>query len=225
MAFLKSKNSLMKKVLFGVMIMCACFHGRGQGLSNFFSQKEAEIKYLVQQIAALQVYITDAEKGYQIVDKGLSAIGSIKQADLLMHQGYFESLKGVSPMIARSANVSTIAELEREISQAIQLHLSRIRQSGQFTAAELGYVQRVFDKVTAGALDDMNQLSLLLTSGNYQFSDDERMARIELIRKDMQDKYEFAQGFGKEAEMLALSRLKDQNSVNTMQLLYDLKKP
>jgi hypothetical protein len=215
----------MKNILLGIAVMSTCVHSSAQGLSNFFSQKEAQIKYMVQQIAALQVYISDAEKGYQIVEKGLSAIGDIKRTDLSMHQDYFGSLSKVNPTIAGSADVSAMADLEDRINEAVRLHLSRIRQSGQFTSGELGYIQTVFDRVTAGAHDDMNQLSLLLTAGNYQFSDDERMARIVSLGKDMQDKYEFTQAFGKQAEMLALSRLRDQNSVQALQSLYDLKNP
>ena len=68
----------MKHIIILLILAFSFGNGQSQGLSDFFSQSEADIKYMLQQVAALQVYIGYAEKGYSIAQKGLTFIGDLK---------------------------------------------------------------------------------------------------------------------------------------------------
>ncbi len=50
-------------------------------------------KSLLQQIAALKVYIDYAQKGYSIAKEGLTLIGNIKNREFDLHSKYISSLK------------------------------------------------------------------------------------------------------------------------------------
>ena len=64
-----------------------------QTVNEWVNQKSTQKKYLLQQIAALQVYINYAKKGYNIVSGGINTIRDIKKGDLNLHNTFFSSLK------------------------------------------------------------------------------------------------------------------------------------
>ena len=83
----------MKKVFTGVMVFIAI-------TSNAQTQK----KYMLQHIAALQVYIGYAKKGYNIASKGINTVRNIKNGDFNLHRDFFSSLKNINPAIMNAAN-------------------------------------------------------------------------------------------------------------------------
>jgi hypothetical protein len=58
---------------------------QGQFLGGFFSQKQTELKYYLQQIAALKLYAGFLEKGYSIAREGLTVIAEIKNGEFNLH--------------------------------------------------------------------------------------------------------------------------------------------
>ena len=88
----------MKKILtIFLLVIASCV--QAQNWQEWTQQKKTQIKYLVSQIAAYQVYATYVEKGYVIAKKGLTAIQNIKKGDFSLHDEYFTSLKNVNPKI------------------------------------------------------------------------------------------------------------------------------
>ena len=59
---------------------------KAQTFSEWFRQKKTQEKYLIQQIAGLEVYAGYLKKGYKIFDTGSKTISKIKSGDLNMHQ-------------------------------------------------------------------------------------------------------------------------------------------
>ena len=97
----------MRKILMILLVLTVpCVHA--QTFQEWTQQKKTQIKYLVQQIAAFQVYIGYVEKGYSIAKKGLNAISNIKHGDFSMHNDYFNSLKIVNPKIKKYWKVADI---------------------------------------------------------------------------------------------------------------------
>lgn len=65
-------------------------------------------RMLLEQIAALKVYIGYAQKGYSAVKKGLNTIGDFKRGEFNLHTDYLNSLKVVNPKIKKYARVTEI---------------------------------------------------------------------------------------------------------------------
>lgn len=91
----------MMKMIFLIAIILFTHSAKAQTWEEWFRQKETQKKYLLEQIAALQVYIDYAQKGYKIASNGLEIIEQIKTGDLNQHQVFFNSLKRINPAIAK----------------------------------------------------------------------------------------------------------------------------
>ena len=68
-------------------------------VSNQVHAQKPKHKRLIEQIAALQVYIGYAQQGYIIANKGLTTVRNIKNGDFNLHRDFLSSFKKVNPKI------------------------------------------------------------------------------------------------------------------------------
>lgn len=206
----------MKKLLsFLLVLMAVSGSLKAQTFAEWFQQKKTQKKYLIQQIAALQVYIGYAKKGYNIAKDGLNTIGGFTRGEFDLHGDFINSLKNVNPEIKRYAKVADIIALQVKIVQQSGRAYRQLQRSDMLSANELNYIDRVFARVLDDCEQILDELITVTTNGKLEMKDDERMSRIDRLYLDMQDSYTFSKGFSDEAQALALSRKKEQNDVIT----------
>lgn len=211
----------MKKTLTILSILAAC-SVHAQNLQEWTRQKKTQIKYLIEQIAAFQIYSGYVEKGYSIAEEGLHAIHTIKNGDFSLHNEYFNSLKIVNQKIKNYWKVSDIIALQFKIVRACHSQRNAILQSGLFSPDETSYCSKVLANLLDGCTDIIDQLMLLTTDGSSQMKDDERISRIDGLHADMMDRFVFTQHFAREAHGLALQRLLDANDLRTSRALLNI---
>lgn len=196
---------------------------KAQTFEEWFQQKKTQKKYLLQQIAGLQVYIGYLQKGYSIAKNGLTAIGDFKNGEFNLHSDYFNSLKNVNPRIKSYARVADIISVQVKIVQTYHQVYSQAKKSNAFTTDEINYLYRVFERLTDDCNANIDELIMLTTSGKLEMKDDERLQRIDALYNDMQDKYTFAKSFSNEAMELAAARIKAKNDVQTSRVILGIK--
>lgn len=193
-----------------------------QRLKEWVSQKKTQTEYLILQIAANKVYLELVKKGYRIAKDGLNTISSFKRGEFDLHDVFFKSLKNVNPEVKRYVRVAETIALQRKIIAEYNRMIGQLATSDAFTADEIGYLQGVFKRL----LDDcelvLDDLVTVITSGKLEMKDDERMARIDKLFLDMQDKYTFSQNFSGEARAMAAARLQEKGEIITSRILRGL---
>ncbi len=214
----------MKKTLIMLLLFLSAVGSvQAQTFSEWFRQKKTQKKYLLQQIAALKVYIEYAQKGYKIAKEGLTTIGGFTKGEFNLHGDYFNSLKMVNPEIKRYAKVADIIAMQQKIVQDYNRSYGQISRSNAFNADELDYIRRVFNRLLDDCEEILDELIAVTTNGKLEMKDDERMARIDKLYLDMQDKYTFAQSFSNDAKTLAAAKTKENTDVQTSRALQGIK--
>ena len=211
------------RLLFILLLTGISFFVKAQNWEEWTQQKKTQKKYLMQQIAALQVYIGYAKKGYDVANKGLTTIRNIKNGDLNLHRDFFGSLKRANPKIKKYAKVADIIAYQLRIVKETNKTLQGIRETGQFTSEELDYCKMVFDNLLVDCLKSIDELFLVITSGELEMKDDERIKRINALYADMQNKYAFSSSFSEEMGLLSVQRLGEQIEINRSKILNGLK--
>ncbi len=201
----------------------AFLSSNAQTTDEWLNQKSTQKKYLLQQIAALQVYLGYAKKGYSIVTSGVNTIRNIKNGDLNLHRDFFNGLKNVNPSIIRYAKVADIMAYQVKIIKQTKITIQQIRETKQFTEAELEYLKQVFDNLLNECIKTVEELILVTTSGKLEMKDDERLKRIDRLYADIQDKYSFACSFSEDMGLLAVQRLGEQMEINRSKLINGIK--
>ena len=188
--------------------------------NEWFRQKKTQRKYLVQQIAALKVYLEYLKKGYDIAQKGLTTIGDIKNGTFNLDKDYFNSLKQVSPVVRNSPKVNEILVYQQYIQRDFRKLLQDCQVDENFAPSEVNYMQSVYQNMLVECNISIDELTLITTVGEAEMKDDERLLRLDKIHEDMLDKYAFTQDFVAGTRMLSLQRAKEKSQIKSSRNLH-----
>lgn len=199
--------------------LCACSVKtvQAQTFSEWWNQKSTQKKYLVQQIAALQVYIAFLEKGYQVVNTGLNTVKDITNGEFHLHDAYISSLKKVNPVIRDDKRISEILAMREYIGEAF----AKIKNNPLLSVEQNTYIASVREKVLAECEADINELLLVITSGKVEMTDDERIKRLNKVYLAMQDKTAFTQHFCNQVAILIQQRTEEQEGIKQQRRYYE----
>lgn len=214
----------MKRIV--VMLLCVgSFHvaqAQSWNWNEWFKQKKTQKKYLLEQIALLQVYIEKARKGYKIVQDGLGVIRKIKEGDFNLHDEFFASFRSINPQIKKYVKVAAAIALQARVVKETNIALRAMRGSGQFTDEEINYSEKVIERLLTSCLDCINELYVIITVDQFELKDDERIKHIDRLYADMQNKYSFCATFNEEIGVLAMQRQSESIEVNYSKILNHL---
>jgi hypothetical protein len=214
----------MKKIiLFSVIAALLFSESNAQTFNELLRQKATQRKYLLQQIAALQVYIGYAKKGYNIVGSGINTIRDIKKGELNLHNTFFNSLKSINPKISRYAKVADIITYQIRIIKLAKQTLQSITEANQFTAEEAAYCKKIFDALLDDCVESIDELLTVITPDKLTMKDNERLTRIDKLYLDMQDKFTFCNVMSEDIGILALQRMSEKIEINQSKLINGIK--
>lgn len=214
----------MKKIMLIAIVAVLCIGAtNAQTSGEWLNQKSTQKKYLLQQIAALQIYINYAKKGYNIVSGGINTIRDIKKGDLNLHNTFFNSLKTINPKIRRYVKVGDIISYQVRIIKLTRQTLQSIREANQFSAEEIEYCKKVLDAMLDDCIQSITQLMEIITPDKLQMTDNERLVRIDKLYLDMQDKFTFCNVMSEDMSVLALQRMSEKMEINKSKLINGIK--
>ncbi|MFB3388025.1 hypothetical protein [Flavobacterium sp. LAR06] len=179
-------------------------------------------KELLLQIAALQVYIDYAKKGYSAVSKGLNFIGDVKKGEVSLHSDYFASLLKINPKVRNYYKAAEIVSMQFKIMKLYKRTYSDLKAADLFHGNELDYIERSFERLLVNCSDTLDQLLVLTTDSKLELKDDQRIRRIDELYKTMQQDYKFCQSFSNEAKLLSLSKAHERNDSEHTSSIYGL---
>jgi hypothetical protein len=215
----------MKKmcVLLLISVFCSVTLSYGQTWSEWFKQKKTQKKYLLEQIAQLQVYISYMAKGYKIAREGLNTIQGIRKGEWNLHQVFFGSLKTVNPKIKQYAKIAAIVADQEYIVSQYKDAWKDIRNSGQFTSHELDYCYKVFSDLLDKSSLNITVLLDVLSNNELEMTDDERIKKIDQIYAESEEQRMFVISFSGSFRIEALNRINGSQDIKRLKILHDLK--
>ncbi|MET3606907.1 capsule polysaccharide export protein KpsE/RkpR [Mucilaginibacter rubeus] len=208
-----------------IAILCLVFSAlvlqqvRAQSWDEWFHQKKTQIKYLEQQIAALKAEELSLRQGYNMLKSEWNAIAGFKNGEFSLHQGSYHSLSEVKPEVRSRVNLSAVQAEQ----QSINSQLNAIRRLNGLADNEQAYVSEVSQNLVAQLNSDLNDLQSVLTTGELQMRDDERISRLQRISASIKDKYVFTCSFCRKVQLLCAQRQQDNHEVETLRRYYEVK--
>lgn len=193
-----------------------------QNWAEWFRQKKTQKKYLLEQIAALKVYAGYLEKGYDIANGGLQAIQDFKQGEFELHGKYFQNLKQVNARVLQYPEGKDILSLQKQVLNLIQ----QIRKSAKdplLNDREKDYLVRVSDKALSGCQVLISELNAVVSNGELEMQDNERIDRIDQLHLEMLDQLQFCRNFYEEMLLLLAYRANTLREVKGSKILNNIK--
>lgn len=205
----------MKKVLlFAGFLLSVQLNGRGQSY---------EVQQLLldwTKLMQMKQILVDMKTGYQILEKGYSAVRDISRGTFRLHEAFLDGLWLVSPAVRDYWKIPVIIQNASSLVREYKSAFIWSRQSGCFDPDEIQYLEKVYRHLFDQSLKDLDELALVLTAGKLRMHDAERLDAIDRIYHNMQNKLTFLRQFNDQTAVLALQRKKEQNSLKTVRLFF-----
>jgi hypothetical protein len=187
-----------------------------QTFGEWFKQKSTQKKYLLQQIAALQVYSGYIQKGYGIAKGGLGSIGGAIGSEYGLHSSYYTHLQGVSAPVRNNPQVVEILRWQQDILK----QSSQLKKQNGLSQSESAYIGRVCKALLSDCDARLTDLQAVLADRKTKMSDEERMRQIARVHQAMQDNNRFAAEFYNQVKIYVLQKQQAKDEVNTLKELY-----
>ncbi|HVU96801.1 MAG TPA: hypothetical protein VHE34_16345 [Puia sp.] len=176
---------------------------------------------MLAQIAKLQLFISQTEKGYQLVRQGLTTIGDIKQGDFSLHQLFFTSLQVVSPEIRSYLKIADILTMQASMLSAYHAGYEQVKAANLFSAADISYINSLYQGILGKNNEDILELTGILTDGNWQMNDAQRLSRISHLYESVNSQYQSLLRFNDHLQLLTLQKKQNlQDLQNIAQLIH-----
>jgi hypothetical protein len=211
----------MKKMRWLLMLLCIFFS------SLKVKAQEFEIQQLlldIQKLMQLKEILDDMYKGYEILSQGYTAIKDISEGNFNLHKDFLDGLLEVNPVISNYKRVADIFYYETLIVKNAGNALKNFQASTLFSEDELNYMGTVYNNLLDASAKNIEDLLTIITANQLRMSDEERLAGIDRIFTDVQDKLMFLQHFNNGSSVLAAQRKNALWNVQKDKILFGLPK-
>ncbi|HEY5325849.1 MAG TPA: hypothetical protein VIJ27_02520 [Mucilaginibacter sp.] len=191
---------------------------KAQTFAEWFDQKNTQTKYLLQQIAALQIYAAYYKQGNNIAHNGLSSISGSLTSENGLHTTYYNNLKNVNPAVKNNKQVSDIMQWQKDILT----RMSNLDKTANLNENERQYIVQVKSALFKDCNGQITELQNVVTDNKLQMSDEERLKHIGVIHTAMQDNYRFASSFADQVKVYAFQRVQENNNIITEKKIYGI---
>jgi hypothetical protein len=187
-----------------------------QTFGEWFKQTSTQKKYLLQQIAALQVYSGYIQKGYGIAKGGLGSVGGAIGNEYSLHSSYYRHLQTVSVPVKNNPQVTEILRWQQDILK----QTGQLKSQNGLTPSESAYTARVCQALLSDCDARLTNLQTVLADEKTKMSDEERIRQIARIHQAMEDNNRFAAEFINQVKVYLLQKQQEKDELNTLKKLY-----
>ncbi len=130
----------------------------------------------------------------------------------------------VNPAIKKYQRVKQILDYQLILLRESKSAANRFKRQKVFSARELEYMANVYRNLFKQSLNNLDELTTVITANTLRMSDEERLKAIDRIFLDMQDKLMFLRSFNNSTLVLAAHRDKEKRETEAMQGIYGISK-
>lgn len=186
------------------------------------SQEMQQLILNIEKLAQFKQILTDMKKGYQILNGGYNVVKDLSKGNFSLHETFLDALMQVSPTVRKYKRVGDIIHYQVLLVKEYKAAFNRFRNSGNFNPEEITYLEKVYSKLFKESIRNLDELTSVISANTLRMSDDERLAAIDKVYADMQDKLSFLRNFNNNTSVLGIQRTKERNDINAMRSIYKI---
>lgn len=186
------------------------------------SQETQQLLLNIEKLAQLKQILSDMERGYRILNTGYSTVKDLTEGNFSLHKTFLDGLLDVSPAVRNYKKVAEIVNYQVQMVREYRAAQQRFSQSGRFSAEELAYLGRVYERLFDQSLKNLDELAMVVTAGKLRMGDDERLQAIDRIHLQMLSQLDFLRAFNNDNSMLALQRAKALREIQRMRSIQSI---
>jgi hypothetical protein len=186
------------------------------------SQETEQLLLNVEKLSQLKNILSDMKHGYTVISNGYNSVQHIAKGNFSLHEVFLDGLMLVNPEIKKYRRVADIISYQKNIITEYKSAFNRFKSSSNFSVEEIDYLGKVYKQLFDQSIDNLDELTTVITSSKLRMSDDERLQAIDRIFADTENKLMFLRSFNKEASILNLQRQREKANLKTTQELFGI---
>ena len=128
----------------------------------------------------------------------------------------------VSPAVKKYRRVADIILTQSMLVKEYKGAFNRFKGTNLFNDKEINYMAGVYGNLFNKSLESLDELLMVITANKLRMSDDERLAAIDRIFADMEDKLLFLRNFNRSTNILSMQRGKEFIDTKLSKQLYNI---
>ncbi|WP_462265670.1 TerB family tellurite resistance protein [Mucilaginibacter sp.] len=203
-----------------IMVFSFCLVSRKVAYAQV--QEMQQLILDIEKLTQLKGILSDMKTGYQIYQQGYGSISQLSKGNFDLHSVYLNGLLSINPTVKNYGRVAEIITQQVSLISEYKSAYKQFQQSGSFSVSELNYMSSVYTQLVNQSLQNLDDLTNVLTAGKLRMSDDERMRAIDRIYASSSDKLQFLRHFNRQGVLLNIQRSKDVGDTRTIKQLYGI---
>lgn len=193
----------MRKIFLLIAAICCTMQLR------LASAQSAEIQQLaldMEKLTQFKQILTELKTGYQVVNAGYGTIKGLSEGTFNLHSAFLNGLLLVAPNLRSYSRVASIIEAQTALLSEYKSAYNSYKTGGRFSPSEISYMGKVYGNLVTQSLENLDELTMILTDSKLRMSDDERMRSIDRLDQQMQEKLGFLRYFNNRATSIDQKR-------------------
>ena len=205
---------MIKATLLVILMAGLYLTAHSQTVDEWFRQEKTQKRYLLQQLAALRVFGDALSSGFRIAKGGIDTIFQTKTADYGLHKNFNESHRRVGEGVKRYQKIAAIVSYATKISSQAQGTIREARSAKQLTPDEVSHCTKLLQTLLGECGKMIEDLTSIITPGQREMRDEQRIRRIDEIYEEVQRQYSFCLAFSNSMALLSRQRAAEQIDIN-----------
>ena len=188
--------------------------------TNAQEQELQQLALDIEKLSELKSMLADMKTAYQVLSRGYDKVKGVTQGNFSLHQLFLNGLLLVSPSVRHYTKVADIITKEARIVQEYKRAFSSFKASHLFNLIEIDYMGKVYSHLFEQTLQNLDELTLVITSGSLRMSDEQRLQSIDRLYADTNDKLSFLRSFNRKADDILKHRQALQAQNKTLEKIF-----
>lgn len=170
----------------------------------------------VQKLEQLKDMLQNMKEKYQILNQGYQQVTNLTEGNFRLHEVFLNRLVQVNPKVKSYYRVAEIIQLQIQMVKSITASKREFRLNELLMEEELDHILRVYSSFSSSSLKNLEELTLLLTDGELQMDDWERLQGIDRVYESMRS---LSTGLGRyHVSLQGLTELRKSHAFDTKTL-------
>jgi hypothetical protein len=191
---------------------------RAQSVSDLLTQLVLD----TQKLSELKGILRDMYTGYEVLNKGYTAIKNISEGNFNLHKVYLDGLLAISPAVQHYGRIVDILNAEYSIVSEYKAASNRLHSDGHFTSQELNYISDTWSALFRRSLKCIDELTMVITADQLRMSVALGLKAIDRVYSDITRQLSFLRQLNNNASIQAIQRNKEANDIGTLKSIYGM---
>ena len=189
----------------------------GNGPASMAQDQEIQQLLLnVEKLNQLKELLAQMKANYEIVQQGYLQVKSVTEGNFHLHEVFLNRLYTVNPKVKAYYRVGEIIQLQVQLLEFTRKSLKGLKQESRSSLEDIAYLSGVFSRLQGASMRNLEELILLITDGQFQMDDAERIQAIDRIYSDMRKLLLDSQQVTAEFKQLFLLRSREKAAQFTL---------